>query len=94
LIGLLYLFFGVKMSFSEPTVELLIQNDKEHAVFMYLFELQESGETNMFGAAAYIIRQPQFSEISLIEAETLVNKWMNNYESIKTELAPDTIQMK
>jgi len=82
------------MSTCDETIELLIQNDKEHQVFMYLFELQESGVTNMFGAAAYIIRQPQFNDISLTEAEMYVNKWMMNYEAIKAELAPQTIMLK
>ena len=82
------------MSTCDETIELLIQNDKEHQVFMYLFELQESGVTNMFGAAAYIIRQPQFNDISLTEAETYVNKWMMNYEAIKAELAPQTVLLK
>jgi hypothetical protein len=75
-------------------VELLIQGEQEHAVFEYLFELQESGVTNMFGAAAYIIRHPQFTKIMLMDAEMMVNKWMNNYEAIKAEMAPQTIQMK
>lgn len=75
-------------------VELLIQGEQEHAVFEYLFELQESGVTNMFGAAAYIIRHPQFSMIKLTDAEMIVNKWMNNYDAIKAEIAPQTIKMK
>jgi hypothetical protein len=64
-------------------LELLIQNDQEEAVFTYLFQLQESGKTNMFGAAAYIIRQPQFSNIDLNQAVLLVNKWIENYKALQ-----------
>jgi hypothetical protein len=76
------------------SIELLIQNDEERDVFEYLFELQDSGVTNMFGAAAYIIRHPKFSNITLVGAEDLVNKWMTNYEAIKAELASTVIHLK
>jgi len=72
----------------------LIANSTEQAVFEYLFALQESGATNMFGAAAYVVKQPEFAKITLSEAIELVNKWMNNYEAILKELAPNTIELK
>ncbi len=72
----------------------VILNDEEKAVFEYLFELQESGQTNMFGAAAYIIRAPQFAALGITKATDLVQKWMNNYDAIKVALAADTIEMK
>lgn len=77
------LFFVI---FKMSQVELLIANDEEHAVFTYLFELQESGKTNMFGAAAYIINQPQFKTISIDLAINLVKKWMDNYEALRVAL--------
>ena len=72
------------MTTCDETIELLIQNDTEMMVFEYLFELQNSGETNMFGAAAYIICQAQFSNITIDKAEELVNRWMKNWQAIKT----------
>jgi len=70
-------------SSNDEKIELLIQNDSEMVVFEYLFKLQESGMTNMFGAAAYIIRQAQFSYLTIDKAEELVNRWMTNWQAIK-----------
>ena len=70
-------------SSNDEKIELLIQNDSEMIVFEYLFKLQESGMTNMFGAAAYIIRQAQFSYLTIDKAEELVNRWMTNWQAIK-----------
>ena len=72
----------------------IIANDEEKAVFEYLFDLQQSGQTNMFGAAAYIIREQQFAALGITKATSLVQKWMNNYDAIKAALAADTIEMK
>ena len=72
------------MSTCDETIELLIQNDTEMMVFEYLFELQKSGVTNMFGAAAYVIRKDIFSNITIDKAEELVNRWMKNWQAIKT----------
>ena len=71
------------MSTYDETIELLIQNDTEMIVFEYLFELQKSGVTNMFGAAAYVIRKDIFSNITIDKAEELVNRWMKNWQAIK-----------
>ena len=71
------------MSTYDETIELLIQNDTEMMVFEYLFELQKSGVTNMFGAAAYVIRKDIFSNITIDKAEELVNRWMKNWQAIK-----------
>lgn len=65
--------------------------DDEKAVFEFLFELQDSGNTNMYGYAAYIIREPRFSKIGIVLAEDLVLKWMANYDKIKAEMACNTI---
>ena len=45
----------------------------EQQVFKYLDELRESGVTNMFGAAPYIVRE---FDIPTKEARTLLKKWM------------------
>lgn len=58
--------------------------EQELSVFKYLFSLQESGLTNMFGASSYI--KKTFTDLSLSECETLLKKWMENYKTIKKEL--------
>jgi len=51
--------------------------------FRYLYDLQASGRTNMFGAAAFLQ-----SEMGLDrnEAKQVLLYWMENYEAIATEL--------
>ncbi len=68
------------------SINTVIADDLEKAVFTYLFDLQKSGQTNMFGAAAYITKQPQFAALNTDKANDLVQKWMTNYRAIKTEL--------
>lgn len=48
--------------------------NQEKEVFQYLNELRESGETNMFGAASYIVEEFPFVEIK--EARQLLSTWM------------------
>lgn len=51
--------------------------------FRYLFDLQASGRTNMFGAGSYLQ-----SEMGLDKqtARTVLTTWMQNYQEIATEL--------
>ena len=56
---------------------------KNQAAFKYLFRLQMSGRTNMFGAAAYLQSE---RGINKTEARELLMYWMNNYEEIAKEL--------
>ena len=58
--------------------------EKELSVFKYLFTLQESGVTNMFGSSSYI--KNTFTDLSITECNTLLTTWMENYETIKKEL--------
>lgn len=61
---------------------------QEKEVFEYLNELRESGETNMFGAVPYIVRE--FPDLIVDEARNMLSLWMKNfnkegkYETIKT----------
>lgn len=48
---------------------------KEHKEF--LDELRESGVTNMFGAAPYLIEE--FPELTKVEARTIVSEWMRTF---------------
>lgn len=63
-----------------------VNNDLEKAVFKYLFDLQKSGQTNMFGASAYILKRQEFASLDTDKANVLVQKWMTNYSAIKAEL--------
>lgn len=65
----------------------VIKNDLEKAVFKYLFDLQKSGQTNMFGASAYILKRQEFAALDIDKANVLVQKWMTNYRAIKAELS-------
>jgi hypothetical protein len=59
-----------------------IQENEEY--FDFLFTLQNSGVTNMFGAASYL--QREFPNLSRPEAIAILSVWMENYEEIAAEL--------
>jgi len=52
--------------------------------FKYLYELQTSGQTNMFGAGQYLERR---FGIDRNEAKEILLYWMENYETIATQLS-------
>lgn len=56
-------------------------NDK---YYNYLFDLQASGETNMWGAERYLMEE--FNELTPKQARTIVLDWMQNYSDIKLRL--------
>jgi hypothetical protein len=58
-----------------------VQKDE---VYAYLFRLQESGATNMFGSGTYV--QGEFPELSRGEVRTVVTDWMSNYSEIAERL--------
>lgn len=49
---------------------------EEHLIF--LDELRESGETNMWGARPYV--QREFPELSKNEASAILTYWMRTFE--------------
>lgn len=57
-----------------------VENEK---IWEYLFELQESGVTNMFGAAPFI--QRRFPATNMKQARELLGFWMNNYELLQKQ---------
>lgn len=57
---------------------------KNEDIFLYLFALQESGRTNMFGAVPYMRRE--FPFLTADEAETILMEWMKRYSEIKKEM--------
>lgn len=61
--------------------------EQEKKVFSYLNKLRESGATNMFGAAPYVVSK---FGVKPHEARSLLTTWMRvfnnagNYEEIET----------
>ena len=51
--------------------------------YRYLFQLQESGATNMFGAAPYLISK---FGLERNEAKEVLLSWMDGYQDIAKEL--------
>ena len=58
-----------------------IQENSEY--FCYLFDLQQSGRTNMFGAAPFL--EDAF-DLDKKKAKEILIYWMENYDKIATEL--------
>ena len=56
----------------------------EKNVFQYLFDLQESGVTNMFGAKPYLRRA--FPLMDSSNLEDLLMEWMKNYNNIRNDM--------
>ena len=50
---------------------------EEQEVLVYLNDLRDSGDTNMYGASPYV--ELQFN-MTRREARTLVSLWMNNFK--------------
>ena len=62
---------------------------QEEAVFRFLFQLQESGETNMFDAPKYVLRDARFSGIPISTVRALRDRWMAEWETLKMQLKID-----
>jgi hypothetical protein len=54
-------------------------NDKSQ-YYKYLFRLQKSGQTNMFGAVPYL--RQVFPELTTKDATNILAEWMNNYDEL------------
>ena len=50
-------------------------------VYTFLFDLQESGITNMFGAVPYIM--DEFPTLTRVEARACLQYWMDHYRELK-----------
>jgi len=55
--------------------------------FKYLFELQRSGETNMFASANYLVHK---FDIEQNEAKSVLLEWMKDYDEIAKRLGIET----
>lgn len=49
----------------------------------YLFDLRESGRTNMFGAANFLVSEMGMDKV---EAREVLGFWMKNFDEIAKEL--------
>jgi hypothetical protein len=63
--------------------EAISENEKDE-MFQYLFDLQDSGITNMFGAGPYVERE--FPHLDKKEVRDVVLEWMSNYEAIHARM--------
>ena len=57
-------------------------------VFDYLFDLQESGDTNMMGASPYV--QREFPFLNKNEVDEIVVEWMSNWDSIAKRMGKES----
>jgi len=62
------------------TKEQILENADN---FRYLFDLQSSGRTNMYGAAQYLQDE---CDLDRQAAKNVLCQWMENYELIAKEL--------
>ena len=64
----------------DPDTQALLEdeefNQNKNEVFLYLEELRESGETNMFGAVKYIV---QHFECEPNMAKRYLSSWMKGF---------------
>jgi hypothetical protein len=51
--------------------------EKEKKIFKYLNDLRESGKTNMFGAAPYLVRKFKMERDNAIK---YLKSWMHNFD--------------
>ena len=65
-------------------MEINTKNNSED--FIYLFELQRSGRTNMFGAGAFLEAE---RGVESKKARQIAFYWMVNYTAIAKELEVD-----
>ena len=61
-----------------------ISEDEKDEIFQYLFDLQESGATNMFGSGAYVERD--FPHLDKREVGDVITEWMANWDEIATRM--------
>ena len=66
-----------------------VLSSQEEAVFRLLFQLQESGEINMFDAPKYVMRDTRFSAIPISEVRALRDRWMAEWKELRLQLKID-----
>ena len=68
----------------EAIAKEAVSEDEKDEMFQYLFDLQESGITNMFGSGPYVERE--FPHLDKKEVRDVVMEWMSNYEAIHARM--------
>ena len=71
-------------SANESKATETISEDEKDEIFQYLFDLQESGATNMFGSGAYVERD--FPHLDKREVGDVITEWMANWDEIATRM--------
>lgn len=72
------------------TDEIPVTHD-DSAVYNFLFNLQESGSTNMLGAAPFL--QKEF-DMNREDANKYVKNYMDNYDELRSTYRPEPVQKK
>lgn len=58
--------------------------ERQRDAYLFLFILQESGVTNMFGGWTYLLTE--FPDMSRDDAQDLLKTWMRDYRAIRADL--------
>ena len=74
---------------SQGEAKEVIDDTEKDEIFQYLFELQSSGKTNMFGSIPWV--QGEFPHLDVKEVKAVVMEWMQNYQEIHDRMGIDFI---
>lgn len=58
---------------------MALDDKQKEEIFIYLEELRQSGKTNMYGAAAYIMGD---FFLDRTEAQKILSEWMRRYDEL------------
>ena len=58
-------------------------NEQTQEYYLYLNDLRESGETNMFGAGAYLMEE---FDLNRIDAREILSAWMSWFPGVDGDL--------
>ena len=72
----------------ESIAKEAISEDEKDDIFQYLFDLQDSGVTNMFGAGPYVERE--FPHLDKKEVSDVVTEWMSNWDEIAKRMGVES----
>jgi len=67
----------------------VVLTPQEEAVFRFLFELEAGGETNMFDAPKYVMRDARFSSIPIGTVRALRDRWIAEQAELRRLLKID-----
>ena len=61
-----------------------MDEEYKEEIFVFLDNLRESGVTNMYGAAPYIVEN--YDDVDIKTARSLLSEWMNTFEERHKEV--------